>query len=101
MTLTKKELFNLRQASTSLKDAVGQQIKIVKTGSEKKEVDGQEKEVFYLVSETGQAYSTISEVFGKGIVDLEDIVSEEGFAEIVIKQGKSKGGRDFIYAELI
>jgi len=101
MEFTKRELFNLKQSSISLKDVIDREINVIKVGESTKEIDGVNTTIYFLIDDKGISYSTISSVFGNSVSDLQDIINEEGSALIKICTSKSKTGRNFIYAELV
>lgn len=63
--------------------------------------DGTPKKTLVLsfVDESGVKYSTISATFIREFSDIMDIMQGEPFA-VLIRKGKTKGGKDFVTCEL-
>ena len=61
---------------------------------------GDEREVFTVIADDGQCYSTISKTFRESFLTIRDIMEGEQFS-IKKLSGKTKAGRDYIDCELL
>lgn len=98
--LTKKEIFNAKSNSVSLKDMVGETIKI--TGACALHTED-EKMIMLMAGEHNGVvgyFCTTSENIIKMINELLGIIEDDGFAECVVRQRKSRNNRDFLSLEI-
>lgn len=96
---TKQEIYKLtHNRSTSLKDAVGQQLTVTDwIQYSDRNQRGEDVEILVLVTADGY-YSTISQTFDREFADIAEAFSMP--VQICVVGGKTKNGRDFITCEL-
>lgn len=99
MELTKKDLFNAKNASKQLEDGLMLKVLAVAT-MEDKDKDGKSVDVGVLKTEDG-IYSTISATVINSLDMLSDIIADDGEVDVVVRVGKSKSDRDFFMLEII
>ena len=98
--LSKKELFNAKASSQKI--AEGLQIDVVNVGSYgDTDKDGNPVIVSVLVDKSGTVYTSISKTVNESLDMLEDIISDEGHAEIEVCENTSNSGRKFYQLMII
>lgn len=98
--LTKRELFNARNAG--LKISEGLKITLTGVGTfEDIDKDGKTVTVSALKSEDGAIYTTISATIAQSLDDLEDIIAEEGKVTVIVNQNTSNSGREFYQLQIL
>lgn len=98
--LTKKQIFNAKSNSVSLKDMVGKRVKI--TGVTISYADD-EKMIMLMMGECEGVVSyfcTTSDNIIKMSDDICDVIEDDGFAECIVRQRKSRNNRDFLSLEI-
>lgn len=92
--LSKKELFNAKASSHKIEK--GLQIDVVNVGSYP-DTDKDEKSVMVsvLVDKDGTVFTSISKTVNETLDMLEDIIADEGHAEIEVVENTSNNGRKF------
>lgn len=92
--LSKKELFNAKASSQNIEK--GLQIDVVNVGEyADTDKDGNPVSVSVLVAKDGAVYTSISKTVNEMLEMLEDIISEDGHANIEVCENTSKSGRKF------
>lgn len=92
--LSKKELFNAKASSQKIEK--GLQVDVVNVGSyADTDKDGNAVMVSVLVSKDGTVFTSISKTINEALDMLEDIISDDGHAEIEICESTSNSGRKF------
>lgn len=92
--LTKKELFNAKASSQKIEK--GLQIDVVNVGEyADTDKDDNPVTVSVLVNKDGTVYTSISKTVNETLDMLEDIIADEGHAEIVVCENTSNNGRKF------
>lgn len=92
--LTKKELFNAKASSQKIEK--GLQIDVVNVGSyPDTDKDGNAVMVSVLVDKDGTVFTSISKTINDTLDMLEDIIADDGHADIVICENTSNSGRKF------
>lgn len=100
MALTKKELFNAKNAGNKIEK--GMVIDVVSTGSfPDTDKDGNDVTVTALKDKNGDIYTTISATINSSLGLLEEILSEEGFVTVKVLQQKSNNGREFFMLQIV
>lgn len=98
--LTKKQLFNAKSNSVSLKDMVGEKIKITAAGTS---TTDQGQNILLIAGECNAVpgyFCTTSDNIIKMTDDLLGIIEDNGFAECIVRQRKSRNNRDFLSLEI-
>ena len=94
MELTKRDLYNAKNASAKLEK--GLEFVLTAVGSyPDKDKDGNEVNVTVLKAEDGTVYTTISNTIFESLDMLTDILSDEGKVTINVTTKKSAGGREY------
>lgn len=106
MEFTKKEIANMRNISSALKDAEGQKTAVKVYTEMSEDVDSETGEVVnrekgYIVCDNGEIYGSISPTAIRTIKDMEDIIVDEGSCVFKVLHRQSGKKRDFISLELI
>lgn len=97
--LTKKELFNARNNGVAISN--GLEIEIVGVGTfPDTDKDGNAVNVTALKTASGEIYTTISATIFDCVDMLDEIISEEKKAIIVVHEKVSKSGRNFLQLEI-
>ena len=92
--LSKKELFNANASSQKIEK--GLQIDVVNVGEyNDTDKDGNPVAVSVLVDKDGAVFTSISKTVNETIGMLEDIISDEGHANIEVCENTSNNGRKF------
>lgn len=92
--LSKKELFNAKASGQKIEK--GLQIDVVNVGSYgDTDKDGNPVTVSVLVDKNGTVFTSISKTVNETLDMLEDIISDDGHAEIEICENTSNSGRNF------
>ena len=92
--LSKKELFNAKASSQNIEK--GLQIDVVNVGSyADTDKDDNPVDVSVLVDKDGTVFTSISKTVNEALNMLEDIISEDGHALIVVCENTSNSGRKF------
>lgn len=92
--LSKKELFNAKASSQKIEK--GLQIDVVNVGSyADTDKDGNPVTVSVLVDKDETVYTSISKTVYETLDMLEDIISDDGHAAIVVCENTSNNGRKF------
>lgn len=92
--LSKKELFNAKASSQKIEK--GLQVDVVNVGSyADTDKDGNAVMVSVLVCKDGTVFTSISKTINESLDMLEDIISDDGHAEIEICESTSNSGRKF------
>lgn len=98
--LSKKELFNAKASSQKIEK--GLQIDVVNVGSyEDTDKDGKPVTVTVLVDKNGTVFTSISKTVNETLDMLEDIISDDGHALIVVCENTSNSGRNFYQLMLV
>lgn len=94
MELTKRDLFNAKNASNKIEN--GLTLVLVAVGSyNDTDKDGKPVKVSVLKTESGEIYTTISATISESLDDLSDIIEDEGKATVDVVTRKSSAGREF------
>lgn len=94
MELTKRDLYNAKNASAKLEK--GLEFVLTAVGSyPDKDKDGNEVNVTVLKAEDGTVYTTISNTIYESLDALTDILADEGKVTINVTTKKSAGGREY------
>lgn len=94
MELTKRDLYNAKNASAKLEK--GLEFVLTAVGSyPDKDKDGNEVNVTVLKAEDGTVYTTISNTIFESLDMLTDILTDEGKVTINVTTKKSAGGREY------
>lgn len=94
MELTKRDLYNAKNASAKLEK--GLEFVLTAVGSyPDKDKDGNEVNVTVLKAEDGTVYTTISNIIFESLDMLTDILTDEGKLTINVTTKKSAGGREY------
>lgn len=94
MELTKRDLFNAKNASNKIEN--GLTLELVAVGSyEDTDKDGKPVTVSVLKTESGEIYTTISATISDSLDDLSDIIADEGKVTVDVVTRKSSAGREF------
>lgn len=92
--LSKKELFNAKASSQKIEK--GLQIDVVNVGEyADTDQNGNPVTVSVLVDKDGEVFTSISKTVNKTLGMLEDIISDEGHANIEVCENTSNSGRNF------
>lgn len=98
--LSKKELFNAKASSQKIEK--GLQIDVVNVGAyADTDKDGNAVMVTVLVGKDGTVFTSISKTIHETLDMLEDIIADEGHAEVVICENTSNNGRKFYQLMLL
>lgn len=98
--MTKKEMFNARNAAKAIEDGLNIDVKDVDFYKDVTK-DGQECEVTVFLTVDGTCYSTISSQIAKCRDDLLDIIADDGHVVVGFRQFTSKNNRDFYTCEIV
>lgn len=92
--LSKKELFNAKASSQKIEK--GLHIDVVNVGTyADTDKDENPVTVSVLVDKDGTVFTSISKTISKNLDMLEDIIADEGHAEIEVCENTSNNGRKF------
>ena len=94
MTLTKRDLFNAKNASNKIENGLTLVLVAVGTYSDT-DKDGKPVNVSVLKTEGGEIYTTISATISDSLDDLSDIIEDEGKVTVDVVTRKSSAGREF------
>ena len=98
--LSKKELFNAKASGQKIEK--GLQIDVVNVGSySDTDKDGNPVLVSVLVDKNETVFTSISKTINESLDMLEDIISDDGHAEIVVCESTSNSGRKFYQLMII
>lgn len=97
--MTKKEMFNARNAAQAIKDGLVIEVKDVDFYKDVTK-DGQDCEVTVFLAVDGTCYSTISSQIAKCRDDLSDVIADEGVIKVKFIKLTSKNNRDFYTCEI-
>ena len=98
--LSKKELFNAKASGQKIEK--GLQIDVVNVGSyNDTDKDGNPVSVSVLVDKNGTVFTSISKTVNEALDMLEDVISDDGHAEIEVCENTSNSGRKFYQLMLI
>lgn len=99
-SLTKRDLFNARNAGNKLES--GLTLTVVAVGQfEDTDRDGKPVKVSVLKDNDGTVYTTISGTIADSLNDLGDIIDDEGKVEVTVVTKKSQSGREFFQLQII
>lgn len=103
-TNSKKDIVKAGVATTTFQDCLGEVFKIIGVIIYEKEEQGETKTVTAVKRDDGEYVTSISPTILSSVETIrsafDDEELEEGI-EVVIKSKKSKGGRDFLYLDLV
>lgn len=98
--LSKKELFNAKASGQKIEK--GLQIDVVNVGSyNDTDKDGNPVIVSVLVDRNGTVFTSISKTVNDALDMLEDIISDDGHAEVEVCENTSNSGRKFYQLMII
>lgn len=98
--LSKKELFNAKASGQKIEK--GLQIDVANVGSyADTDKDGNPVDVSVLVDVNGSVFTSISKTINETLDMLEDIISDEGHALVVVSENTSNSGRKFYQLMLV
>ena len=98
--LSKKELFNAKASGQKIEK--GLQIDVVNVGSyNDTDKDDNPVLVSVLVDKNGTVFTSISKTVNEALDMLEDIISDDGHAEIEVCENTSNSGRKFYQLMII
>lgn len=98
--LSKKELFNAKASGQKIEK--GLQIDVVNVGSyNDTDKDGNPVSVSVLVDKNGTVFTSISKTVNEALDMLEDIISDDGHAEIEVCENTSNSDRKFYQLMII
>lgn len=98
--MTKKEMFNARNASKPIEDGLNIDVKDVDYYKDVTK-DGVDCEVTVFLTVDGACYSTISSQVARCREDLKEIITEDGHVVVGFRQYTSKNNRDFYTCEIV
>lgn len=100
MAMTKRDLYNAKNAGQKIEE--GMTIDVVAVGTfADKDKDGHDVTVVALSSKSGEIYTTISGTIANSIDLLEDIINDEKEVTVKVIKNKSNGGREFYQLQII
>ena len=100
MELTKRDLFNARNAGNKIEN--GLTLEVVAVGQfEDTDRDGKPVKVSVLKTKEGGVYTTISGTIADSLNDLGDIIADEGSVTVEVVTKKSSSGREFFQLAII
>lgn len=98
--LSKKELFNAKASGQKIEK--GLQIDVVNVGTyTDTDKDGNTVGVSVLVDKSGSVFTSISKTVNETLDMLDDIISDEGHAIVVVCENTSNSGRKFYQLMLV
>lgn len=98
--LSKKELFNAKNAGRKIED--GATFTVVNVGTfPDVDKDGNPVNVTALQTDTGEIYTSISATIANSIDMLDDIIADEGSVTVQVHANTSNGGRKFYQLQII
>lgn len=97
--MTKKDLFNAKNASLNIKDYIGETLTV--TGCATSEDEG--KPIGYIVADGIGVFGVTSATLIEGITDLCDYFMDEDTTsvDIIVKANESKGGKTFYTMQIV
>lgn len=98
--LTKKALFNAKNAGQKVEDGMIIEVANVGTFADK-DKDGHDVTVSVLESKDGEVFTSISATIAQSIDMLDDILSDEGTVKVKVVQNTSNNGREFYQLQII
>ena len=96
--MTKKDLFNAKNASLNIKDYIGETLTV--TGCATSEDEG--KPIGYIVADGIGVFGVTSATLIEGIEDLCSFFDEDtATVDIIVKANESKGGKTFYTMQIV
>lgn len=99
--MTKKDLFNAKNASLNIKDYIGETLTV--TGCATSEDEG--KPIGYIVADGIGVFGVTSATLIEGINDLcdflTDVDADEATVDIIVKANESKSGKTFYTMQIV
>lgn len=98
--LTKKELFNAKNAGLKIENGIS--FDVVKVGSfPDKDKDGNDVNVSCMMTPTGEIYTSISATIYDSLELLSEILEEDGSVTVQINETVSNNNRKFFQLQII